>query len=503
MKTFLLKNLFAVIVLLSSTLFTSSVSAQTPGTLTFTVTPTSHSASYGLDHYLVIWIENSSNVFVKTKLKRADSHATGSHNHLPLWKASSALNVVDATTGASLTSYGTPSAITWNATNVAGTVVADGTYNVRVEFTWGTTTNTANTTVSFNKGTSAVHLTPADVAGLFTGMVLDWVPSVAAPVASFSANNTSICPNGSTTFTDQSTNTPTSWSWTFAGGTPATSTLQNPVVTFATAGAHTVALTASNAGGPNTSTMTNYITVNPELVPSVVIAPSATTVCPGTSVLLTATPTNGGTPTYSWTVDGNIVGTNNTYSAIFTNGQAVVCTMTSNAACANPTSATSSTFNTGVYTVVPVTITETTGTLSSTATSGNQWYEQSSGIIASATAASFAPTTNGNYYSIVTDANGCTSTSNTLSFIYNGVNVISANYAIKVYPNPSKGIVNISFENSINDNLSIEDFTGKVIYNENLNQKNGSVKTIDLSNYSNGVYFIKINNQKHKIVLVK
>ena len=474
-----MKKFIPFIALTVLLLITKTGISQTPGTLTFTVTPTSHSGSYGLDHFVAIWIENSSNVFVKTKLKRADTHGTTSH--LLVWKASSASNVVDAVTGASLTSYTTPSTISWNATNVAGTVVPDGVYNVRVEFTWQHgTTSTSNTTISFTKGAASVHLTPANQTE-YTNMVLDWIPSVAAPVASFTANTTTICPNGSTTFTDQSTGTPTSWAWTFAGGTPATSTLQNPVVTFATAGTHTVALTASNTGGPNTSTMTNYITVNPALVPSVVISPSATSVCPGTSVLLTAMPTNGGTPIYSWTVDGSIVGTSSTYSAVFTNGQSVICSMTSNATCANPTSASSTAYTTGVYTVAPVSITQTTGTLNSSATSGNQWYEQSSGIIASATGASYTPTATGNYYSIVTDVNGCTSTSNVLSFIYTDVIENSLNNSISVYPNPSKGIVNISFENTVNGQLSVEDYTGKEVYSEKINQKNVCHKNNSLS----------------------
>jgi PKD repeat protein len=51
------------------------------------------------------------------------------------------------------------------------------------------------------------------------------------------------------TFSDTTTNGPTSWAWTFGDG--ASSTSQNPVHTFASAGTYTVALTASNASGPS------------------------------------------------------------------------------------------------------------------------------------------------------------------------------------------------------------------------------------------------------------
>ena len=43
-------------------------------------------------------------------------------------------------------------------------------------------------------------------------------------------------------FTDQSLGTVVSWSWTFPGGTPSTSALQNPTVTFSTPGSYTATL---------------------------------------------------------------------------------------------------------------------------------------------------------------------------------------------------------------------------------------------------------------------
>ncbi len=84
---------------------------------------------------------------------------------------------------------------------------------------------------------------------------------VTTPVANFSATPLTVTAGQQVSFTDQSTNTPTSWSWVFTGGTPATSTVKNPVVTYPTAGTYTVSLTATNSAGSNTITKTNYITV--------------------------------------------------------------------------------------------------------------------------------------------------------------------------------------------------------------------------------------------------
>lgn len=82
------------------------------------------------------------------------------------------------------------------------------------------------------------------------------------PVAAFSASATTISEGQSITFTDASTNTPTAWNWTFEGGTPATSTDQNPTVSYATAGVFDVTLQVSNVDGNDSITLTDHITVD-------------------------------------------------------------------------------------------------------------------------------------------------------------------------------------------------------------------------------------------------
>ncbi len=82
-----------------------------------------------------------------------------------------------------------------------------------------------------------------------------------APVADFVGTPTTVVVGNTVAFTDLSTNTPTSWAWTFNGGTPSTSTQQNPTITYNTVGTYTVTLTATNGNGSNTATKTNYITV--------------------------------------------------------------------------------------------------------------------------------------------------------------------------------------------------------------------------------------------------
>lgn len=80
-----------------------------------------------------------------------------------------------------------------------------------------------------------------------------------APTTDFSANTTTLNAGDSVSFTDSSTLEPLSWSWDFGDGD--TSTSQNPTHTYDTAGTYTVELVATNDGGSDTETKTNYITV--------------------------------------------------------------------------------------------------------------------------------------------------------------------------------------------------------------------------------------------------
>jgi PKD repeat protein len=81
------------------------------------------------------------------------------------------------------------------------------------------------------------------------------------PAADFTADPNPVQYGNSVQFTDLSMYIPTSWSWTFEGGTPATSTDQNPLITYNTIGTYTVTLTATNELGSDTETKVDYINV--------------------------------------------------------------------------------------------------------------------------------------------------------------------------------------------------------------------------------------------------
>ncbi len=82
------------------------------------------------------------------------------------------------------------------------------------------------------------------------------------PVSDFRSNGRDITTGQSVSFFDQSSYSPTSWQWSFTGGTPATSNLQNPEnINYSAPGIYPVKLVVSNSYGSDTLTKTQYVFV--------------------------------------------------------------------------------------------------------------------------------------------------------------------------------------------------------------------------------------------------
>ncbi|MFN5323753.1 MAG: M43 family zinc metalloprotease, partial [Bacteroidota bacterium] len=96
-----------------------------------------------------------------------------------------------------------------------------------------------------------------------TGTNNGFVSAPCVPVAEFSSVKKYVCTGTSVTFTDLSWKADvTSWSWSFPGGTPSTSTDQNPVVQYNTPGVYDVTLTAYTSAGSNTRLRTGHVIVS-------------------------------------------------------------------------------------------------------------------------------------------------------------------------------------------------------------------------------------------------
>lgn len=95
----------------------------------------------------------------------------------------------------------------------------------------------------------------------FSKVIYTCSGNAVVPTSNFTSDYTTITAGASINFNDLSTGNPSTWSWSFPGGTPNTSTEQNPTVQYNTAGTYNVVLTVTNAKGNNTNTKTGYIVV--------------------------------------------------------------------------------------------------------------------------------------------------------------------------------------------------------------------------------------------------
>jgi len=120
-----------------------------------------------------------------------------------------------------------------------------------------------------------------------------------APLVDFDFNTDAICKGGVVSFEDVSYNNELDstwkWAWTFEGGTPATSTEQNPIVTYNTSGLYDVTLTATNSNGNNTKKRNQSINVKEV---GAVVAPYTE------GIESLSFPANAGGADESWSIEG-------------------------------------------------------------------------------------------------------------------------------------------------------------------------------------------------------
>ncbi len=173
----------------------------------------------------------------------------------------------------------------WTSFTIALPASANNNPNVKIGFRWVNNDDGVGTDPSF-----AVDDVQLSVA-----------PSGTPPVASITLSNDTICLNDSIQFTDASTNTPTSWTWSTnptTGVTINTNSSQNPVITFSSAGNFSVTLIATNASGSDSDTV--VVTILP--LPNVIASTSTgfnDSICSGDSTQLLAS----GASTYNWNMN--------------------------------------------------------------------------------------------------------------------------------------------------------------------------------------------------------
>lgn len=311
-----------------------------------------------------------------------------------------------------------------------------------------------------------------------------YTPPTAAPVAAFSANDTTICYGNNVIFYDNSSNLPSAWHWTFTGGTPASSTNQSPTVSYTTPGTYAVKLVVTNNAGADSTTVNSFIHVRP--APVVTIS-NDTTICKGDSAHLCAW---GGTQ-YVWTP---VNGLPNYYRQCPAAAPTVTKTYTATVndiyGCQGKASV--------VVNVIPApanpTVYQVSDTLCATVTGGvsYQWYYNGNPM-AGDTNMCVHVTQNGTYSVQIVDTSLChyTKTSAGFNVTNIGIQAFGNQWGIDVYPNPAQSAINVKFTKSQTYQVKIYSAVGELVFNNSVNATANSAYPIKLA-LKPGAYSVSI-----------
>lgn len=194
-------------------------------------------------------------------------------------------------------------------------------------------------------------------------------------------------------------------------------------ITFGDQTAGTYTVEGTNTIGTTPMTGSAIVTEDTPVAVSVTADPDQNNVCEGTSVTFTATPTNGGSPSYQWYLNGAMTGTDQaSYTFMPANGDQVYVVMTSSLTCTTGNPATSATTTMVVNPSVPVSVTAspdqndiclgTSVTFTAVPTNGGspsyQWYLNGNPVGIDAGTYSFTPADGDQVYVVMTsDLTGC------------------------------------------------------------------------------------------------
>lgn len=152
-----------------------------------------------------------------------------------------------------------------------------------------------------NSGTFNVSLRVTNGYNEDTELKDGYITIFSSVAGGFSADERVVPIGASVSFADESAGEPTSWSWIFEGAEPASSTEQNPIISYPGPGTYSVILKVSNAHTENTLTETGYIRVYEPVVAA--FTTDVTEILEGG--LIQFSDASSGNPTqWNWTFEG-------------------------------------------------------------------------------------------------------------------------------------------------------------------------------------------------------
>lgn len=356
---------------------------------------------------------------------------------------------------------------------------------------------------------------------LSSGEDCAWIDFIVFPVsvyeASFASNETDICEGETVNFYDQSPLNTISWEWYFEGGSPETSTLQNPDIQYLTLGVFDVSLTVSNGTESNTLLLEDYITVS--ALPGTAPAPTGPEdVCVSAGNTIYSTAGLSGISTYIWVLQpvaaGFVAGTGLSSTVYWEDeflGDATLKVSGTND-CGN-----------GLFSN-PINITryipEVTLAPFAWVCVGWPAFELEGGLPEGGTYSGpgiengwFNPAVAGVGTHTITytysDPNNCVNfaTETILVDPCPGINERADESEISIYPNPTSGTITIGLKKEFeNAEVIVVNTLNKVVYSEAFKKLIRNAVKIDLSNLPKGVYFIKFKTKEieftEKIILL-
>ena len=215
--------------------------------------------------------------------------------------------------GATYCQGATPSALS------ASAPVGSNTQNWYTVSTGGTPLAGAPTPSTSTAGSTTYYVGEASGSnGCESNRTAVTVTVNATPAAPTASNPSAYCQNDAATALSATSDGSSTLYWYTVptGGTGSTTAITPSTASSGLVDYYVSQMSASNC---ESSRATISVTVNPSITPSVASGASSTSACGGNAITFTATPTNGGTPTYQWYLNGNPVGSN---SATYTTNQA-------------------------------------------------------------------------------------------------------------------------------------------------------------------------------------